>query len=86
MQDRKPGDAGGTGTKNCGQAPRGTAALKLWGPCEHSSGCQSANRELEQFRDGLNNHLAQMDNQELPDFEKCFHVIFTRNLPSEDLI
>lgn len=34
MQDRKPGDAGGT--KNCGQAPSGAAALRLWGPWEHS--------------------------------------------------
>lgn len=34
VQDRKPGDA--DGTKNCGQAPSGAAALRLWGPCEHS--------------------------------------------------
>lgn len=36
LQDRKLGDAGGTGTKNCGRAPRGAAALRFWGPCEHS--------------------------------------------------
>lgn len=51
MQDRKPDDGGGTGTKNCGQAPRGAAAPRLWGPCEHSWEALGASQVTESWSD-----------------------------------
>lgn len=51
MQDRKPDDGGGTGTKNCGQAPRGAAAPRLWGPCEHSWEALGASQITESWSD-----------------------------------